>query len=135
MTDLTLQPGHRRLVRRGPKPASGGWIDDPVVSLNSGDKVTLTAGTVPAPTPAPSGWVSVHRNDFTTWDPSKYVLYQASWPDTDEQIKAGAGGFYTPSNITSDGSKLRIRLHTDSTGIPRVAAFVVRPDGATETDL
>lgn len=101
----------------------------------------------PQPTPAPTGtptagpWQLVWDDSFDTWDSTKYFVYgdsadgAAAYRDTQEQQIAGTGGFYDPRNITAANGLLHVRLYTDTTGIPRVAAFIPQIGGTSRGDL
>ena len=54
MTDKTfdLQPGHQKIVNRGPKPASG-WVKEGSVTLAAEDSATFPALEEPPPDPDP----------------------------------------------------------------------------------
>jgi hypothetical protein len=99
-------------------------------------EAAATPTSAPSPTPGPStdpnalpigdlpGWHQAFVDDFTTWDPTRYFVYPSPW-----QNKNGTGT-YDPTIISSDGANLRIHLHTDTAGVPRIAAFVPLPTGS-----
>ena len=78
--------------------------------------------TTPTSTPT-SPWTQVFYDGFTTWDPSRYFVYPSTWTNSN-----GTGRYGAP--VTSDGNHLRINLHTDATGTPRVAGIVPIPEGS-----
>jgi hypothetical protein len=83
-----------------------------------------TPTTQPTPIPSSSNlpsWTLVWNDEFTTWDSSKYFVYPNTWTNH-------YTGHYDPSIISSDGSKLRIFIHTDQ--YPRIAAFCPVPPGS-----
>jgi hypothetical protein len=85
-----------------------------------------TSSPTPAPTSMPSssataGWTLVFADDYSRWDPARYFVYPSTWTN-------GYTGHYDPSIIASDGSKLRLFLHTDQ--YPRIAAFCPIPTGS-----
>ena len=67
-------------------------------------------------------WTLAFEDSFATWDPSRYFVYPAGWTNH-------FTGHYDPSIISSDGSRLRIHLHTRD-GLPRIAAFCPIPAGS-----
>ncbi len=83
--------------------------------------------TAPVPVPDPTtppiaGWTLAFEDQFTSWQPARYFVYPDGWTNN-------YTGRYDPSIISSDGSKLRIHLHTRD-GFPRIAAFCPLPDGS-----
>jgi hypothetical protein len=84
---------------------------------------TPTPVPTPTPTPSPGGWSLVFDDQYTTWDPSRYFIYPATWTNPN-----GTGTYGT--DITSNGSYARVHLYTDSTGKPRIGAFCPIPTGS-----
>jgi hypothetical protein len=98
------------------KLATAGDVDTRLTALEA--RVTKLE-TAPV---TPSGWKQVFSDDFTTWDPSRYFVYPDPWTNN-------YTGVYDPTIISSDGSKLRLNLHTRD-GKPRIAAFCPVPTGS-----
>lgn len=64
-----------------------------------------------------TGWREIFSDGYSTWDPSRYNVYPTPWKDSS---KNGTYGY--PGGISSDGSKLRVRLYTEN-GIIKVQSF------------
>ena len=103
-------------------------VVDPIMAYITDLQTRVAALEGEPPTDIP-GWRLVFEDQFTTWDPSRYFKYGSSadgaggWKDTSQN------GTYDPSIISSDGSKLRIHLHT-ANGVRKVAAFCPRIPGS-----
>ena len=100
-------------------------VVDPIMAYITDLQTRVAALEATPPPDDLPGWRLVFEDQFTTWDPSRYFLYPYPWRNLN------GTGYYDPSIISSDGSKLRINLHTDAaTGQPRVAAFCPIPQGS-----
>lgn len=101
--------------------ASAGDVDATLAALAT-QLAALDARVKALETPD-SPWREVFSDEFATWDPSRYFVYPDTWTNK-------YTGKYDPTIISSDGNKLRIHIHTDATGTPRIAAFCPIPAGS-----
>ena len=119
-----LLAGILLLVEKQPGPPS----TDAAKPCPQAPKPCRTPAPTPSPTPSPTatpgvpGWSLVFDDDGSTWDPSRYFIYPATWNNH-------FTGYYG-SDITSNGQYIRAHMYTDSTGTPRIAAFCPIPTGS-----
>lgn len=124
MTEYQAKPGEIIIIRPSPGQRTSAWTAKGGAYTKVRDSGTPAPTPVPTPTPTPDlpGWTLVFEDQFTTWDPSRYFIYPDPWTNN-------FTGRYDPSIISSDGSKLRLHLHTRD-GYPRIAAFCPIPTGS-----
>lgn len=95
----------------------------PTASSTATPSAIPTASPSSTPTASPaSGWAVVFRDDFDSWDASRYFVYANTWRDTSGR------GLYSTSAMSAAGGILNVHLATVN-GTPRVAAFVPLPAG------